>query len=94
MTVATKETEGKVTGLAIDGLRTGQNYRVVFRAGRSTKEMVGTYLGLGQGGLQFNLRPLAGTTPVEARDVIQLWETTAKRSLPVRAGVREEVRVF
>jgi hypothetical protein len=81
--------------LAIDGLRTGQNYRVVFRSGRSVKEMVGTYLGLGAGGLQFNLRPLAGTTPVPAGDIIELWETSAKRRLPSKAlSGRGEIRVF
>jgi len=84
-----------MTGFTSEGLKEGQNYRVLFKMSRAPKEMVGTYMGTGLGGLHFNLRPKGGTAVITEESIIEMWETSARRRLPAKPlNAQCEVRVF
>lgn len=63
----------------------GKRYRVEFipDGARKEREFVGTYLGVGQGGLLFDLRPDHGTSNINHR-LITGWELTDEPHHPPR----------
>lgn len=86
--------------LAIEGFKTGQNYRVIIKGYGTTKprELVASYLGYNYDleRFSFNLRPLAGTQDIPKRDIQAIYECGpgTEKMLPRIYRAIEEKRVF
>lgn len=63
----------------------GVRYRVVYQVPgvhRKPRVMIGVYLGPGGGGLEFSLRPEAGTTAIQRAHIISASQTLGKIHTP------------